>query len=405
MKRKLLISCVCSLLGSQAFSTDIAPIMWPVSYTVETPFIYPLEEIGVKFDHPIKLMDDTCDPITVKYNGVVVAEATTLEIINYDVNRYVEGVLNVHFNKQNLPKGKSYEICIPEGIVGWNDITDGTQIVNAAASTEFSVPSSLGPTQGTQDGEYIRDSKHSIVVFWDYETKAVGEAKFELYRENEKVAELPASVVGWDWNLGQASPEFDEYMTFDKDINYKLVLPAGCVSSVYRDDITNDEVVINFIGAYTDPSLPFSYSWCSLFTDHSHILGEVSFTFDRPIEITPEAKIQLFEIYPSEQLIMEVTPWINTDSNCWNLMCDFGGYHRNEEWGFTIVIPEGAVISADGQNIKCARSEFRNDSAGLDDASINEEFPMTYYNLQGFKVVNPKKGNIYILNGKKMIFK
>ncbi|MDE6367684.1 MAG: hypothetical protein K2K94_00430, partial [Muribaculaceae bacterium] len=260
MKTKLFIAVVCAMIGLQASAGNdsrYAPIMWPVSYTVKTdrPFVYPLEEIGVKFDRAIKLMDEVKTPITVKCNGTVVAEATTLEIINSKSDRSVEGVLNVHFEKQNLPKGETYELCIPEGVIGWTELEEGFQLVNGATKQKFSVPSSLGPTSGTEDGVHIPDSKHFIVFYWSSETKAVGEPKFDLYREDEKIAELPAHVT-WDWDLGQAYPVFNEYMTFDKGINYKLVLPAGSVSSEYREDITNEEVVFNFIGAYTPSSMP-----------------------------------------------------------------------------------------------------------------------------------------------------
>lgn len=406
MKTKLLITLVCTLFGLQAIAAENAPVLWPVSYTVkkDMPFVYPLEEIGVKFDRAIKLMDGVHDPVSIKCNDVTVAEATSLEIINSESSHSVEGILNVHFEKQNLPKGKTYELCVPEGVIGYAEVIDGTQLINAASSAKFSVPESLGATQGTQDGLYISDSKHFLVVYWGFETKAVGQPKFELYREEEKIAELDAYVT-WDWNLGQAYPVFNEYMTFDNGVNYKLVLPAGSVSSEYREDITNEEVVLNFVGAYTDASLPFTYTWCSLYTDHSNILGEVSFTFDRPVEIAEGAKIQLYEIYPVEQLLMEVTPWLTTDVNCWKLVCDFGGYHRDEEWGFTIVIPEGAVVSAEGHNVQCARSEFRSVSAGVENITIDAAEYKPYYSLQGIKVDKPKAGCIYIHNGKKVIFK
>ena len=70
---------------------------------------------------------------------------------------------------------------------------------------------------------------------------------------------------------------------------------------------------------------------------------------------------------------MEVTPWLNTDANCC-LVCDFGGYHRDDEWGFTIEIPEGTVISADG--VMCARSEFRSETAGV--GRYNCKIPTVY---------------------------
>ena len=120
MRTKLLITILCSLLGLQAVSaggntSTTAPIMWPVSYTIssEKPFVYPLEEIGIIYDRAIKLMDGVTTPITIQADGVVVAEATSLEIINSTSSKSTEGMLNVHFEKQNLPKGVTYQLCPP----------------------------------------------------------------------------------------------------------------------------------------------------------------------------------------------------------------------------------------------------------------------------------------------------
>lgn len=412
MRTKVLYTIVFALSGLQAVSAGntgtTAPIMWPVSYTIktDTPFVCPLEEIGIQFDRAIKLMDGVETPITIQANGVVVAEATELEIINSESKNSTEGILNVHFEKQNLPKGVTYELCLPEGVIGWTEMEEGIyQLVNGATTTKFTVPASLGPTFGAEDGSHIPDSDHFIVFYWGLETKAVGQPKFDLYRENEKIAEIPAEVT-YDWDLGQVRPVFDTYMTFDKGVDYRLVLPAGSACSIYRDDITNDEVVFNFVGAYDGQMDSFTYTWCSLYTDHSGVLGNVSFTFDRPIEVAPDTKIQLYEIYPDEKLIMEVTPWLNTEVNCWQLMCDFGGYHRDDEWGFTIVIPEGAVFSPDDHNVKCVRSEFRSESAGVDDVTVNRsQSNPALYDLSGWKVDKPIPGSVYIRDGKKIVYR
>lgn len=408
MRTKLLISIVCCLLGLQAVSagntSTTAPIMWPVSYTIKSdkPFVYPLEEVGIKFDRAIKLMDGSTTPVTIQANGVVVAEATSLEIINSTSSKSTEGILNVHFEKQNLPKGVDYRLCLPEGVIGWTELEEGTyQLVNGATSCLFSVPSTLGPTFGSENWEQIHDSDNFIVFYWGLETKAVGEPMFDLYRENEKIAEIPADIT-YDWDFGQARPVFDTYMTFDKGVNYKLVLPTGSACSIYRDDIVNEQIVYNFIGAYNGNQNSFTYTWCSLYTDHPGILGEVSFRFDRPIEVTPDAKVILHEIYPEQKILMEVTPWLSTDGNCWNLVCDFGRYTRDDEWGFTIEIPEGTVTSYGDKNAPC---EFRSESAGVEDITIDSALSQPYYNLQGIKVDNPKVGNIYIHNGKKIIYK
>lgn len=413
MRTQALISIVFALLGLQAVSASNtgtpAPIMWPMSYTIkpDKPFVCPLEEIGIKFDRAIKLMDGVETPVTIQADGIVVAEATSLEIVNSESKNSTEGILNVHFEKQNLPKGVTYQLCLPEGVIGWTEMEEDSiyQLVNGATTEKFTVPASLGSTFGTQEGEKIPDSDNSFIFYWELETKAVGQPKFDLYREDEKIAEIPAEVT-YDWNLGQVRPAFETYMTFDKDVNYKLILPAGSACSIYRDDITNDELVCNFIGSYNGQTGSFSYTWCSLYTDHSGVLGEVSFTFDRPIEIASDAKIQLYEIYPSEQLIMEVTPWLNTDVNCWQLMCDFGGYHRDDEWGFTIVIPEGAVYSTDDHTVKCLRSEYRNESAGVDNITVNQFHSNSpVYDLFGRIVQRPLPGSIYIRDGKKIIYR
>ena len=412
MRTKLFITIVCSLLGLQALyagnTGTTAPIMWPVSYTIHSdePFVYPLEEVGIIFDRAIKLMDGVTTPVTIQANGKVVAEATSLEIINSESTKSTQGILNVHFEKQNLPKGVTYQLCLPEGVIGWTEMEEGIyQLVNGAIRTSFSVPNSLVPAFGSEDGIDIPDSDYPIVFYWKHEAKAVGHPKFDLYREDVKIAEVPAKITT-DWDYGVASPVFEEYMIFDKGVNYKLILPAGSACSIYRDDITNDEIVFNFVGGYYGHMNPFTYTWCSLYTDHSGILGEVSFTFDRPIEIAPDAKIQLYEIYPTEQLLMEVTHWLNTDANCWQLMCDFGGYHRDDEWGFTIVIPEGAVFSADNPEVKCLRSEFKRETAGVDNITVNQsQSNSPVYDLFGRIVHRPLPGSIYILDGKKIIYR
>ncbi|MDE5629460.1 MAG: hypothetical protein K2I69_07865 [Muribaculaceae bacterium] len=408
MRTKLFISIVCVLFGLQVVysgnSGTTAPVMWPVSYTIKSdkPFVYPLEEVGIKFDRAIKLMDGVSTPVTIQANGVVVAEATSLEIINSSSSKSTEGILNVHFEKQNLPKGVTYQLCLPEGVIGWTEMEEGIyQLVNGAIRTSFSVPSTLGPTYGTTDGQELYDSNDFIVFFWKFDVKAVGQPKFNLYRENEKIAEIPAEIAG-DWGFDSAQPAFEEYMTFDKGVNYKLVLPAGSACAIYREDIVNDEIVFNFIGGYNGNEDSFVYDWCSLFTDYSGILGEVSFRFDRPIEIAADAKVILREIYPTAQIIMEVTPRLDTDTNCWVLVCDFGGYTRDDEWGFSIDIPEGTVTS---QGVKNAHCDVTIQCGGIEVITEDSEFAYPYYNLQGIIVDNPKGGNIYIRNGKKIIYK
>ena len=104
-------------------------------------------------------MDGVTTPITIQADGVVVAEATSLEIINSTSSESTEGILNVHFDKQNLPKGVTYQLCLPEGVIGLPELEEGIyQLVNGAIKIPFSVPSTLGPTFGTDGGRQVPDS-------------------------------------------------------------------------------------------------------------------------------------------------------------------------------------------------------------------------------------------------------
>ena len=405
MKTRLLFSIFCALTALQAVADVIIPELRP-KYPImsDRPFIRPLVDMIVQFDRPMKRMDNVIDPVVVKCDGAVVAEASELEISNHELSSGSFGWLVVYFEKQNLPKGKTYELCIPEGIVGSAVIEDGCQLVNAALTQEFSVPVSLGPWHGPEEGMKIPDSRSGITFYWGFETKAVGEPKFDLYREGEKIAELSAAVF-YDWDLGQVSPVYDEYMVFDNDVNYTLIFPAGSVSTLYRDDITNDEVVFNFVGGQPARPETFTCTSCSLSSDISDVIGEVSFTFDRPIEVAVNATIQLYSSGRRQQLIMEVTPWVNYDANCWLLECDFGGYPLEENKEYIIVIPARAVVSAEDSNVECERSEFRIKYSGIEDITADESKSQPFYNLQGIKEDNPVPGRVYIHNGRKVIIR
>ncbi len=79
-----------------------------------------------------------------------------------------------------------------------------------------------------------------------------------------------------------------------KGVRYSLVLPAGSAHARFRDDIVNEEVVLNFIGGYEETVPPLNYVWCSLFTDHSDVLDIVTFIYDRPVLVAEGAKLQLW---------------------------------------------------------------------------------------------------------------
>lgn len=403
MKKLLFIALMLSI-GIGLNAATVQPLMTPMWWDIksDTPFIKPLEDVCIHFDHPIKLMP-TPQKVEVVCDGQTVAESISADVVNDKASTSWEGTLVVHFGKQYLPKGKTYRMIIHKGTVGWTELYDDVQVVNMEAYMSFFVPETLGEPD-IHASSQISDSKTWTTILYPYETAALEDARFQLYREGEKIGEYPLDITNYVTPRSYIRPAYDEFIPFEQDVRYSLVLPAGSLSSIYRDDITNEEVTIDFIGCYVDPSLPFSYVWCSRYTDHSNILGEVTFTYDRPIVVTDEAKVQLWE-GDCVNLVKEVTPWLDTSVNCWVLVADFGGIPLTSDMGYTIVIPNGALVAGDETGVKSERSQLSiAGSSGVETPavdSLQSEYPI--YDVFGRRVLHLNPGSIYIQNGKKFV--
>lgn len=392
-----LMSIVSSVLPMTAAST-----LLPESCTVgDRPFTRPLDEIGFFFDGGIKLLDGAT--AVVKCNGETVATSTRMEVTNYTSSKRTQGALAIFFDGQNLPKGKDYTLTVASASVA----SETGEVANAEFSQTFYIPATLGPVHyGVEDGIVIeKTSKYGGLptFYWGIETEPAGEPSFVLYREGKPVREFPASIA-WDWDLGQARSVVDEEIRFEKGVNYSLVLPAGSAHAMYREDIVNEEAVFNFVGGYEETVPPLTYIWCSLFTDHSDVLNVVSFTYDRPVRVAEEAKLQLWET-DSDRLVKEADAYLDTQANCWIVSADFGGFQMQPETGYTFVIPEGTVIAENGDPVINPRHAIAlNGSSGIEDITIeNKDCNAPLYDLFGRKITVPQPGTIYIQSGKKIL--
>lgn len=393
-----------ALLPMAMNATEIEATLTPL-YThpgKDKQFVAPLEEAAFIFDRCIKLYDDAS--VTVKCNGKTVATAVSYDVDNYDGELGKQGTLIAKFDKQNLPKGKTYTLCLSKGSVGWVERYNDIQIVNRNYSCDLNVPENLGtPTTDHVDNAPVSDSDNTALCFYyGYEIAPVGDPKFLFYRDGELLGEIPADV-SWYWDLGYVRPQFSEKTTFDFGARYSLVFPAASVSTLYREDIVNEEYALNFIGCYTEPDAPFTYKWCSLFTDHSDVLNVVSFTYDSPVGVADGAVIELYE-GDCETLVKAVPAYLSPDANCWLVCCDFGGFQMTSEKGYTIVIPDGAVylqqfpdVTATGGKVKLPGT------AGTTNITLQHKDDSPIYDMMGRTVVNPVPGSIYIKNGKKFI--
>lgn len=410
MKKHSLLRFVCLLMAICSFTTsmtatEVEATLRPLYTTpsANMPFTAPLEEVGFIFDRCIKLFDGAS--VSILCGEQVVATAVSLEVENYDGEKIKQGTLIARFDKQNLPKGKSYSICLSKGSVGWVECYNNIRIVNMAYSFSVDVPQNLGTptTELAYDSPVWDSSNLALCVYYGYEIAPVGSPEFLLYKNGELIDKIPADVT-WDWDLGQVRPRFPQKVNFEFGVRYRLVLPAGSVSALYRDDIVNEEFALNFIGYYTEPDAPFTYKWCSLFADHSDVLNEVSFTYDIPVGVAEDAVIELYE-GDCETLIQSAPAYLDTDVNCWHVCCDFGGFRMTSEKGYTIVIPDGAVYLQQFPDVKSIGGKITvSDFSGLSNITFQREDNALYYDMIGRVVKNPIPGSLYIKNGRKIIY-
>lgn len=392
-----------SLVLTTVSAMATAPL--PESCTAgDRPFTRPLDEIGFFFDGEIKLLDGAV--ATVKCDGETVAISERMEVSNYTSSKRTQGSLAIFFDGRNLPKGKEYTLYVAPGSIASE--VDGAE--NNEFTQTFSIPDNLGPARfDVEDGTTIAQTSRYdgglYPCYWGIETEAVGEPSFILFREGVAVREFPAYIT-WDWDLGQAYPKIEGNMRFEKGVHYSLVLPAGSAHAMYRDDIVNEEVTLNFIGGYEETVPQLNYVWCNLFTEHSDVLNVVSFTYDRPVRVAEGAKLQLWEIGVNK-LVKEVDAYLDSETNCWVVSADFDGFQMQPEVGYTFVIPEGAVIAENGDPVVNPRNAIAlNGSSGIENITINStDCNITLYDMYGRKVKFPKRGTIYVQSGKKILIK
>lgn len=403
--KKSVITFLCLITGVVPTIAAESDTLQPECCSVgHHPFTAPLSEIYFNFDGGIMLLDGAS--ATVECEGETVAVASNLEVSNYRGSKRTQGTLSVIFEEQNLPKGKTYTVCVASGSIA---LEDNEKITNAQIEQNFDVPENLGEAHiDLEDGAVIPTVSASVyqafpTFYWSIETEPAENPYFILYREGVPVREIPAHIA-WDWNLGQAHAAVQETMNFEQGVNFTLTLPAGSAHARLRDDIVNEEVSFNFIGGYTQPIQELNYSWCSLFGDHSNVLNEVTFIYQAPIHLAENAVIQLWYADGSA-LIMEAPAYINTDINCFAVTADFGGYEMTSEKGYSLVIPAGSVIADYGDPAVNHRCSIPVSASSGIHSLTEKDCSAPIYDLNGRRVKNPIPGNVYVRDGKTTIYK
>lgn len=345
MKQRKLIGLTSILVTATALN-GFASGLTPEQCTIEDRMVcYPIEDIGFTFDGPIAITENS---IATLFSDGQPVETGVLSCSNYTGEKRTQGTAVITFESPLLlPKGKTYKLVVPEGVI----YREGKQdISNDKLEVEFNVPATLGPATPTVEEGSVVEREDRIGFYFGFETAPVDGGKAILLREGIPVREYDCDV-SWDWNLGYAGIDFGEKINFENGVRYSIQLPAGSTSALYRPDIVNEEAVVSFIGGYTEPVKPIQYIWCSLYDHHpTDVLGEVKFFYDSPISLSANPIVQL-NIEDDDLIVKDVVPSISEEDGKWVLVADFDNTPLIPEKGYTIIIPEGTIVSKEGDVI------------------------------------------------------
>ena len=264
-----------------------------------------------------------------------------------------------------LPKGKDYRTVIPAGSL-WLESAPGVKNEEIVAS--FSVPQYLPVKEIIYQNPF--EGQSYVPIVFSAKVKVSDSSKAYLYRNGllVRVMDVMTDAVSGPsyeqtvWVLIDGMTE--SIKLFEKDANYSIVLPGGSICASGREDITNDDISFDFIGAGHSKML--RHKRCSLdgVAGLSEI-GEISLYYETGLFLTPGAKLQL---YDGSMLIAEAEASLADDpdeANAWQsvLMADFGGVSTAGHETLTIVVPEATVAKLRDDVIVSERTEIPIDIA------------------------------------------
>lgn len=398
MKKFLLIAGTALLTSGSTVASPLQPrdcTLGKIGPDIETPFLAPLEDVGMYFNMPIEVKPYS--KATIYCGEEPVCESTAVTF-NYNYGT-TEGSIAIFFEPTLLPKGKSYRLVLPAGTVHSLGHPD---IESEEVTVRFRVPATIEEYKecNLPDGKRIA-SLDSFSMYWHHETKAAVEnPTCSLYRGDELIGRYPGHIT-WDWNLGQVHFDFGKDIYFDKDVDYSIVVPAGIACSLYRDDILNEERVFRFKGDYVpeEPGLKYDglrFRW----HEQTHDLIGIDYIFSEPIILGDDPHVFIRKI-GEDTPAYDIRPYINDMVNCFVLSADFDEVVWEAETGYEIILAEGSVRNNDGLPNKAI-------STGADPSGIteirNENETAPWYDLSGNRVTNPVKGKVYIKSGRKIMF-
>lgn len=402
MKTRTFLLALLSLLIPAVSSAATTSDLVPTQCTIGDRLVFgPISSVGFIFDVGVSVTPEA--KAYIKNGDKTIAEGC-LSCSNYTGKKRTQGTVSVDFaDELLLPKGEKYCVVIPQGSIFKEGASD---VSNEEISVEFEVPSNLGQADPSVDEGSTVTEIDRIGFYFCTETAALEGNSITLLREGIPVRTYPCDV-SWDWDLGYAGIDFGYRMKFENGVHYSLLLPKDAVSALHRSDITNEKAIVNFIGGYTEPVKPLTYSWCSLFDHHpSDKLNEVIFYYDQPVMLSEIPVVQLCEAHEGKgTVVKEVVPTVRNENGQWLLVADFEGFPLAAETGYSVVIPEGTLITKDGDVVVNRRNVTSvGNTTGIEGVEVSTTSDHIY-TLQGVRLQQPPKQGVYIQHGKKFVAK
>ncbi|MBE6305967.1 MAG: hypothetical protein E7082_08675 [Bacteroidales bacterium] len=244
MKRIFVLGCIFSIMMSASVNAR--------SLTFETlgsgrhdltryEFIFPLKVIEMIFDEEIKL-NNNCRA-QVLLNGEVYVKPRKYSVENWHNTSYTreQGSLLLDFDYLSLPLGQTYTLRLDAGSVA--DLEDAT-IVNEELNFTLTVPENLNHFFDEADPQISGDSPKICTgcrVSIGTEVESIYSPIIYLKRNGVTIGEYNVSIRIEDWDFSSCQAYFPA-VTLDEGAEYTLVLPANSCYSIYRGDLTNDEL-------------------------------------------------------------------------------------------------------------------------------------------------------------------
>ncbi len=250
MKRILLTLCL--LIASMTYSIN-AKDFPPASFSHRGlygltlyEFIFPLDNMEIRFGCELQLTKN-CE-ISVLLGDEVISSPRTIEISNWHNADYTskQGTLRLtDFSCNALPLGQTYTLRIKAGSIA--DLDDVT-LANKEISFPLVVPANLNHYVTQEPHEfYISEDSPKIFTgcnLWiGTEVDPIGSPVVYLQRNGETIGKYPIDIQWQDWDVSSARATFPA-VTLDEGAEYTLVLPANSFCSLFREDLTNDELTI-----------------------------------------------------------------------------------------------------------------------------------------------------------------